>query len=796
MSVRNHNEETIFHTVQPRLSNELNEGLKTRVDRASGHEEVAAGVRVFLEETDTVAFTRHTFSNLLYTRYSSSGDAVPPETRTTAVLELRIIEEGVVHVRFAREGARDDYPIVVPEPRLASTPTVERDEGMLTLRGGVISVSYDLTTLRIVVADRDGAVILAESNDERSLYHGYYAAPLGSMEIGGRLFTCQSFERRHDEEFFGLGERFTELGKRGREYEMWNRDPANTMSTRSYLNVPFFISTEGYGLFLNSAGHAFIDLGSRTSAALTIKACGDFLDYFLFVDSSPKGILRKYFSLMGAPRPTPLWSYGLWMSYPTDFVDAASVMEKAKEIRARNFPTDVLYIDPPWMGVDSLVCTLEWGPKFRDRIAMIDYLHKNGFKLCVWICPYVPRTGLLYEEGLSGGYFVKDASGRVIVNAGPMNFWSWEMVYVDFTNPEAGRWYGGWLQKLLNEGVDVFKADLGELGPDEAAYFNGMNGFEGHNNYTLEFSRVVYEASALVKTDDAMIWCRSGTAGSHRYPVHWAGDVKCDFQNMAGQLRAVLSAGMSGMVFFSHDIGGFSGTKTPDLYVRWFQLGMFTSHARCHSGSSPNYPWHYGRRVEDICRRYLNLRYSLAPHLFSAGMDCCERGEPMMKALYLEYPDDPVARHIDSQFVFCDEFLVAPVFMPEGERNVYLPSGTWYDLWTGNAFEGPRWLRCECPLETMPIFVRAGSLLLRTQPRTNLTSELMWSPLTIEVYPGVGREKRLWFDYHRYATIRSNAVGTGVTVELTGLEDALETRVMPGNGLSIMAIEVRTSRVS
>lgn len=777
--------------VQRHLSNDLNRDLVSRVDRYEGFEATPAGMRISLSETDHVNRARHTFGNSLYTKYAAEEEE-EAERRTRAFLTVEIIDDGILHVRFLRNGAAADHPIVSTRTRARLEGAAADSDGIVAVRGGGLVVSYDTQLLRLsILDDKTGRVVLAETNGERSLYHGWYAPPLGSVQIDDTKYTCQSFQSGHDEEYFGLGERYTRLGRRGMEFEIWNRDPAHTMGTRSYLTVPFYLSTAGYGLLSALPGKALFDMGTRTSAAVTLKTAGDCLDYFVLVDPDPKGILRKYFALTGAPRPTPRWSYGLWMSYPTDFVDSGTVIEKAQDIRERALPTDVLYIDPPWMGVDSLVCTLEWGPKFAGHAEMIRRLHDTGYKLCLWICPYVPREGRLYEEGIAAGYFVRDTAGRLIVNQGPMNFWSREFVYVDFTNPSAAQWYRERLKGLLVQGVDILKVDLGELGPEEALYTNGMCGVEGHNFFTLEFSRVVFEATQEVKGDDAMIWCRSGTTGSHRYPVHWAGDVRCDFPNMAGQLRAVLGAGMSGLVFFSHDIGGFSGKKTPDLYARWFQFGMFTSHARCHSGSSPNYPWHYGDRVERICRRYLEIRYSLSVHLFSAGVECCRRGVPMMRSMYLEYPDDPAARLLETQYIFCDEFLVAPVFEPEGTRDVYLPRATWYDFWSGEKLEGPCWIRRQCPLETMPVFVKAGSMLLRTRPKQSLSRDTGLEPLTLEIYPGGSMEKTLWLDFDRSARLRCELSGGKAFVDCWGISDGMQLSASAIKGSGIVDAEVR-----
>jgi len=478
------------------------------------------------------------------------------------------------------------------------------------------------------------------------------------------------------------------------------------------------------------------------------------------------------------------------------------MIEAARELRKRKLPCDVLHIDPYWMDIQpNLVCTLRWGEKnWKNHRQMVDQLTERHFKLSLWICPYIPLASELYAEASEQGLLVRDDEGRLIVNKGLMNWFSCDFVYIDFTNPAACEWYKGQLKRLIGEGADVLKVDLGEIAPDEAQYFNGMSGLEGHNYFLLAYQRTVFEAVAEVKGDEAMIWARSGYIGSHKYPVHWAGDVKCDFDNMAGQLRAVLGAGMSGFIFFSHDIGGFTGIKTkpPVLFTRWWQFGMFTSHARVH-GADHSQPWKYGRQIMDICLKYTRLRYSLLPHIYSAAIECCQKGEPMLKALVLEYPDDPAVRNNCTDYLFCNDFLVAPVFFEEGVRKVYLPEGTWIDYWTDEAHEGGRWIDCYCKLEKMPLFVRAGSIIVKMPPSLFIDERNPWERLIVEIYPGRGGSQKVYSSPTKCGEV-SYEVADGVLAVTTRDIDCPVQLVLRGRGdfraCTLNGAEVDTSKTS
>jgi alpha-D-xyloside xylohydrolase len=288
---------------------------------------------------------------------------------------------------------------------------------------------------------------------------------------------------------------------------------------------------------------------------------------------------------------------------------------------------------------------------------------------------------------------------------------------------------------LLDMGVAAIKVDFGEGAPPEAKY-HGFPSESMHNLYPLLYGKAMWEVTREAHgQDQSVLWARAAWAGSQRYPVHWSGDGVARFEDLACVLRSALSFGLSGFPFYSHDIGGFSGIPSPELYVRWAQLGLFCSHARCH-GEPPREPWAYGNRVEEIFRKYTHLRYRLLPYIYSQAVECGKTSLPMVRALVLEFQDDPTAAVIFNQYLFGNSILVAPVLDQTNRRKVYLPPGTWVDYWTKDICKGPVWRQIEAPLETLPLYIRGGAIL-PYGPLCQYVDEKLLDPLTLEIYaPG------------------------------------------------------------
>jgi len=518
----------------------------------------------------------------------------------------------------------------------------------------------------------------------------------------------------HDQEaLYGLGENFGPLNKRGTEFFCYATDSPATPNISTYIPIPFLWSTRGYGILLDTPAPSYFDIGYFHYGIMNIIIRDDELSYYILLDSNPKGILRKYYEITGWPSLPPEWSFGFWISrcaYRTQ----DEVLNIAREFRRRGIPCDVIHIDPPWMGHwkrwKTDVTCLEWDKEaFPDPQSMIDELHELGFKLSLWINPYIEPNTRLYNEAKKKGYLLKNSRGEIAV---PDQSMQREIGagLIDLTNPEAYEFFKEKLKEVLRQGVDVFKSDYGEAAPKDAVYFNGEYGERMHNYYPLLYQKVVFEAVREVK-GEGLVWGRSGYTGIQMYPLQWGGDTFTTWQDLYTSIRGVLSLSCSGVVFSSFDTGGFMGKKpSPKLYTRWLQAGVFVSHCRAH-GTTPREPWEYGEVAEDICKKFIELRYRLLPYIWSEAKMCIKNGEPFIRPLVMEHPDDPNTWNIDDEYYFGSSILVAPITSPSDERMVYLPKGDWIDFWTRKKLKGGRWIKVACPLDRIPIYVKSGSII-------------------------------------------------------------------------------------
>lgn len=344
-----------------------------------------------------------------------------------------------------------------------------------------------------------------------------------------------------------------------------------------------------------------------------------------------------------------------------------------------------------------------------------------GFKVCLWMNPYIGVESERFSEAKEKGYLLKTPEGEAYVAELWRRFHP-PVGLVDFTNPEAVEWSSDLLRPLLRQGVDVFKTDFGEGVPADAVAHNGMTGEKLHNLYPLLYNDAVAEVTAEEIGRAGMVWGRSTYAGGQRHAAQWSGDPNCTYEALASTLRSALSIGMCGHAFWSHDIGGFHRQPTPELYMSWAQFGLFSPLSRAH-GMTTRLPWEYGEEALRIFRDYTRLRYRLMPYIYTYASIAAETSLPLMRPMVLEFPDDPCTHTMDLQYMFGSELLVAPIYNGAGERPVYFPAGRWVDFWTREVVEGPRTVRVEAPLDTRPLYVRADALMPTIEPPDHLTED-------------------------------------------------------------------------
>jgi alpha-D-xyloside xylohydrolase len=519
-----------------------------------------------------------------------------------------------------------------------------------------------------------------------------------------------SFSAGHDEAFAGTGERFANMDLSGHTLQLENQDGQGVNNRRTYKNIPFYISSRMYGLFMHTSAHTKFSLADHSTRSVQLLTEKPLIDIFLFGGDDIEEILCQYRQVTGFPSVPPLWSYGTWMSRMTYF-SADEVTEICNRLRNEDFPCDVIHLDTGWFRTDWL-CEWKFNPeRFPDPVKFISDLRKNGFKVSLWQMPYIAAKAGQHDEAKANNYMAPLIKAN---EQGGSNFSALDYAgTIDFTYPRAVNWYKNLLKELLEMGVACIKTDFGEDIHMEAEY-HGMKPELLHNLYALLYQKAAFEITKEI-TGEGIIWARAGWAGCQRYPLHWGGDAACTWDGMAGSLKGGLHLGLSGFGFWSHDIPGFHGIPDfmnsvipDDLYVRWTQFGVFTSHIRYH-GSSKREPYEYPA-VSGIVRKWLKLRYALIPYLAEQAKKVSKSGFPVLRALILHHPHDRICWHIHDQYYFGDDFLIAPVMNSENIRDVYLPEGKWINFFSGEMADGEKWLKnMEVPLEEMPVWVRYGA---------------------------------------------------------------------------------------
>ncbi|MCR5763806.1 MAG: alpha-xylosidase [Treponema sp.] len=591
------------------------------------------------------------------------------------------------------------------------------------------------------------------------LKNGCYLTKTGTKGIArikrrddGTVYTAASLMLDVGEHVYGLGERFTPYVKNGQNVDCWNED-GGTASEISYKNIPFYMTDRNYGVFVNHPGKVSFEVASEKVEDVQFSVKDEALEFFIIAGENQKDVLSKYTLLTGRAPLLPKWSFGLWLttSFTTNY-NEETVTSFVDGMAQRKIPLRVFHFDCFWMK-EFEWCNFTWDKDmFPDPEGMLKRLHNKGLKICVWINPYIAQKSPLFKEAEEYGYLLKNINGTV---------WQWDMWQagmglVDFTNENAWKWYQSKLKALMDMGVDCFKTDFGERIPSSDDGYNIQWESKGddekmHNYYTYLYNKCVYEIIKAEKGEgEAILFARSATAGSQKFPVHWGGDSTSQYVSMAESLRAGLSLMDSGFAFWSHDIGGFEDTGSADLYKRWCAFGLFSTHSRLHGSSSYRVPWVYDEEACDVLRFFVQTKCKLMPYIYSCAIESHYTGIPVMRPMHLEFPEDMNCATLDMQYMLGDSILVAPVFTPskkdsdgvsKAKASCYLPEGTWTHLLSGKKIIGGKWYTDEYDYYSLPVFVKEGSVIpfgtTEDKPDYDYTDNIVW-----HIYPSYdGKQK-------------------------------------------------------
>lgn len=582
---------------------------------------------------------------------------------------------------------------------------------------------------RIVVKDAEGKVLTQTRHSADNDSSQVKLLPFCFIKRGvdNSRSVNPVFSLRPGEKIFGCGESFTRLDKVGQKVHLTVTDPQGPETDQMYKPVPFFMSNRGYGVFLHTSAPATCDFGASYIGASRIFMADETLDFFVFL-GEPKDILDEYTDITGKSPMLPLWSFGTWMSRISYFTQEEG-LDVARKLRDNKIPADVIHFDTGWFGVDWQ-CDYEFSTeRFADPVAMLRRLRDDNFHTCLWQLPYFTPKNRLFGEIVAKGLNVRNANGGM----------PYEDAVLDFSNPDAVEWYQGHIAHLIRQGVSTIKCDFGEAAPTGGFYHSGRGGLYEHNLYPLRYNKALWEVVDRETGGEGIIWARSAWAGSQRYALHWGGDAATTDAGMLGDLRGGLSFGLSGFSFWSHDIGGFVTASPDDLYRRWLPFGFLSSHSRAH-GAPPTEPWLISGEFTKAFREAAEMKYRLMPYVYAQAKDCSNRGLPMVRALFIEFPDDPGAWNVEDEYMFGSQMLVAPMMESGTERVCYLPEGQWIDYQTGKVY-GPGYQTIKAGKIPCVILVRDGSLIPHV-PVAQSTAEIRWDKMELKPYRAAAKRCR------------------------------------------------------
>lgn len=658
---------------------------------------------------------------------------VAQETHT---LIIRQYEPGIIRLFMGFDGEQpsDTSEMLQMSARVKRSPLhaeLKDDQWVITDNGGVCRA---LINMQQPVLDRWSELLpdpqptldlrlMADGKHEVRLAAydhfsppRYDALPLGYCKTEGKNDRATlSFECKLNECFAGTGERFEKMDLSGQTFFLKNQDGQGVNNRRTYKNIPFYLSSRMYGVFYHTTAHSKLSLAGVSTRSVEFMSDQALIDAFIIGGDTVEEILRGYRDLTGYPSMPPLWSFGIWMSRMTYF-SADEVNGICDRLRKEHYPCDVIHLDTGWFKTDWLC---EWKfneERFPDPKKFVQDLLKKGFKVSLWQLPYVAEDAEQIDEARKNNYICKltkqqDSEGS--------NFSALDYAgTIDFTSEKATEWYKGLLKRLLDMGVKCIKTDFGENIHMDAEYEN-MSPKLLNNLYALLYQKAAYEITKDV-TGDGIVWARAAWAGCQRYPLHWGGDSCSSWDGLAGSLRGGLHFGLSGFAFWSHDVPGFhtlpnfmNSVVQDDVYMRWTQFGVFSSHIRYH-GTNKREPWYYPN-IAPMVKRWWKLRYKLIPYILRESEKATHSGSTIVQALIFHHPEDNNCWHIDDEYYFGDDFLVAPVMSSDNCRDIYLPEGEWVEFFTGDRFsvsDGGKWLKdIETPLDRMPVFVRKGAVI-------------------------------------------------------------------------------------
>ena len=670
-----------------------------------------------------------------------------------------------------------------------SNYSVTDNTSYLWIETSSMKIKIEKNPYKMLVYKSDGTTLIAKHYDS-TLNRNMSWLTDGNSVIDK---VEDNFYTPINEQFYGFGERYGSFGQRGKDVDVFVYNQYKNQGDRSYMTIPFFLNTSGYGVYLNSTYYSKFNLATQRSdmygfTADTGGSPTSMLDYYFIGGTNLKDVVSNYTDITGKPSLLPKWAFGLWMS-ANEWDRQSEVDQTLTNLNTYDIPANVMVLEQwsdentfyiwndaqytPVSGGNTLTYndfTYPSTGKWSDPKGMVENIHNSGVKVLLWQVPILKYTDYSYQQKdndesymINQGYAVGDGNGgqyRI-----PDGKWFGNSLLLDFTNPSAVNWWMSKRNYLFDDlGIDGFKTDGGEMvwGRD-TTFYNGKKGDEMRNQYPNEYIRGYYDY-AKTKKSDAITFSRAGTAGLQETPAFWAGDQESTFSAFNDAMRAGLSANMSGVPFWGWDMAGFTGSyPTAELYKRSTAMAAFSPIMQFHSEkanpttSEERSPWNAEARTGDptiveTFRKFVNYRMNLIPYIYSEAKKTSDTGVPMMRSMVLEYPEDTNTYDLIGQYMFGENLLVAPI-ITQGTttKNVYLPDGEWIDFFYGAQRPGGRTISYNADVDSIPLFVKSGSIIpmnLNSQYELggSIDNDLSsYNNLTFRIYPD-GTTSYDWYD--------------------------------------------------
>lgn len=669
---------------------------------------------------------------------------MPTFTFHPLALAVTVLTPKLIRLRYARNGKfakRRAWAVTKDDSGFAPTGFETKESAQeIIINTNAISIHIEKSSGKIHFTDPQNQIFCADASSVTSV----------NPSVAKSVAT--------GEHFYGFGERtYSSLERSGRLYTHWATDtaaPHTPNVDRMYVAIPIYFSIRpnlAYAVYFNNTYRSQFDVGCADPNQIRFSADGGEMDYYVFYGPTPREVNEGIAQLLGTHPLPPRWALGYHQSrwgYKSD----KEIRKLAKEFRKRQIPCDVIHFDIDYMDGYRV---FTWHPaRFKNPKKLIADLRRDGFRTATIIDPGVKadKKYFVYQEGLKKNYFIKKSNGRVFHGY----VWPDDSVFADFTREEVRAWWGDLQKHLTDKGVSGIWNDMNEPAVFSKPFSEGGGNTgtipldakqsdtthaEAHNVFGYNMSRASYEGLRKLLPDErAFTLTRSGFAGMQKFSAGWSGDNHAWWEHLEASLPQLCNWGLSGVSFLGVDIGGFNGDVSPELFVRWMQIGSLYPFARGHSHTDSIYqePWRFGERVEKICRDYLRLRYRLLPYLYSLFYESSQHGTPIWRPMFYHYPNEITNYHLHDQILLGEFLLVAPITKANcDQRTVYLPQGEWFDYWTDEKIVGATHITARAPLEVMPLYVRAGAVI-PTGPELNYADEKPLSPLTLDVYAGEG----------------------------------------------------------